>query len=276
MKIFILSLIILIAGCRHREQDAKVSNTDRLKEKLSFYCSQEINPYSFVNRCDGLTFIGLYDAYCKRVDIYRHEYPEGKWNRDVKPCYPKHSRSAISFESQLGAIHACWSRKDLVCFKRMKTYAENNDWVLGEGPLEYVKLNELSFVINKAIEKLSEESGPRGIYDPVLDKLKGYRGKVIADYISIKGDIYGYLNEYEMILLKILIDKDPKNPIYNVLYGKYTKDGQKYTDKAIEKLLDETVFPRDNLPGQLKEIDWGNNLGQAIYAWTVHILDMDD
>lgn len=310
-KVFYIILIYFcLSGCRHREQDVEVSSLQKLQDKRNFYCSQDIDVYKQVDRCDGLTFIGLYDAYCKQVDIWKHEYEvtyriegstephtkadlekvqygTGKWNRDILPCYDfdvegsgtGNSRSGISFESQLGAMHSIWARKDHAAAKRMLDYAVSHDWILSEGPEEYTKLNELSFLMKKIVSSLEgnglveQSSEDATATDSILDKLKGYRGKVIADYISLKGKVYGYLNAYEMELLKLSIDKDPDNPIYKILMGKYEDGHQDDIDFAVGKLLDETVYPSDKLPGHLDQIDWGDNLGQAIYAWMVSDLE---
>lgn len=310
MKHFLLSLIILISGCRHREQDVKVSNLQKLQEKRDFYCSQDIDLYDkkLDLGCDFLTFGGLYDAYCKQFNIFKHEYSytpkenaelpftdkdqltfvykTGQWNRQLYPCYvfdntedgETDSRSGISFEAQLGAMHACWARQDVDCFRRMYKYAIAHDWILGEGSPEYTHLNELSYLMEKAIEKLGGSVPRLAMYEEedsktIFDKLKGYRGKVIADYISLKGQVYGYLNTYENRLLALCLDKDPENPIYNILWGKYHEDSQEYIDKGVSVLLDESIFPSDQLPGHLEQIDWGDNLGQAIYAWILSDLE---
>jgi hypothetical protein len=272
----LLLFLLLLPACRHPAQDTKINDIQKLQEKLSFYCSQDIDPYKLVDRCDGLTFLGLYDAYCKRIDIYAHEYPAGQWHRSIKPCYPKDSRSEISFESQLGAIHACWARQDAACFKRMLKYAEAHDWILGEGPEEYTKLNELSFLIKRAItnlDKLAALTYDEAESKTLLDRLKGYRGKVITDYVSIKGKIYGYVNSAELALVKLALDKDPENPIYRVLYAKYEDGHGDDFNFAVTKLLDETVYPADKLPGHLGQIDWGDEMGQAVYAWMVSELE---
>lgn len=322
---FTLVSFSLLFGCKYREQENDVAALDKLKEKRDFYCQQEIDPYKYIDRCDGLTFLGLYDAYCKQIDIYAHEYTAtyhldseppysendiekiklgtGKWNRDIRPCWEfdqdgngnGDSRSGISFESQLGAMIALYHRQDLDGLKRMLSYAKDHDWILGDGPEEYTKLNELSFLLKKMISVLEgeslaihqeEEEGERyaslsepedkSVYEKLkerMGKLQGYRGKVIADYIAIKGEVYGYLNMYENELLGLCLEKDPENPIYNILWGKYHKDSQSYVDNGVEKLLNEAEYPADKLPGYIESIDWGDDLGVALYAWMIHILE---
>lgn len=326
LKPILISL--LITSCHYHDKKVEIDPTklELLQAKRDFYCSQNIDPYKQVQRCDGLTFIGIYDAYCQKVDIYSHEYTikwkedsvpvykvndiknfenrSGRWNRDVVPCYnfdldgdgKGDSRSGSSLENEISSMLSLFMRRDLDGLERKLGYLNLNKWVANEGPQEYTKVWELNFLLKKMIDRLrgfkdeeptvfpmssfvptsiADSDGLR-VYEEINKKLqsvKGYRGKVISHYIATKVKVFGYMNEYEKRLLQLCLEHDPDNPLYNILWGKYQKDGQNFINRAIDRLLDEKAYPSDKLPGHIDSMNWGDDLGQALYAWMINMLE---
>ena len=294
-----LLITFLLFGCHYKAKDDESTDVDKHQkniEKRDFYCSQEINIYDYVDRCDGATFIGLYNAYCRGDEIYDHEYSytideemnvtkteeTGQLNRDVQPCFEldldgdgrTDSRSGCSFESIVGPLHTFYAKQDGAILKRIYQRAKSEGYVFGAGPREYTYLPHLYFILDKMVDKytlrLADEENSEDALPDVIEKLKGYRGKVIALYLDLKGKVYGYLNTAEMGLLVTVYDQDPENPIYNKLMGRYGEDGQKYLDKATDILYDEEWFPSDRLPNK-NYFDWGDDAPWIIYAWVMSI-----
>jgi hypothetical protein len=287
----IFIILFLIVGCSNSKKKEEPLGLEYFKAKKEIYSNLISSTEEITARCDGLTFIGLYDAYMHITTIYEWEYSvkdgkkiplTGQWHRDKDECFTKDldgdgqtdSRSEISLEGVLGAIHALWARKDVDGLRRLKSFAEASKWTFGDGPAEYTYLPQLTFIISRAVDELSLNK------DLVEDDsfntlLKGYRGKVLADYIDIKGKIYGYLNPLELASLKSLNEEDPKNPIYEALLCRYNEENKSNCDSAKDLLSDENKWP----PGALPEKDptgWADSPAGAavVYSWIVSILTM--
>jgi len=282
-----LVLILLVSSCgvltKHEEKKT-INDFDRVREKRDLYVSLISDPYELVARCDALTFVGLYDAATTSVDIYKHEYSydhvktyrTGQWNRDVELCYEKDlngdgyndSRSAISTEGVLGAMHAMLSRNDKDGMRRLVEYAEANDWVFGAGPREYTYLPGLKPLLKDIFDdKLTLKDHA----SDTLPFLESYKGNVLGDYLALKGRAYGYVRGAELELLDKLIDEAPLNPIYHALKHRFT-DGDQQT--AISILDEEEFFPSDKLPKAALEIfAWNDAPSAILYVWTVAILE---
>lgn len=264
---FILIALFLI-GC---ETSSKPSKTplEEVQAKRDTYIDLIEDPYDLVNRCDGLTFIGLWDEAVqeeRRVDIYRHEDKDGGWHRDVLPCYPDDSRSEISAENIMGALRSLVVRQDYEGAERMYNYGNDRDWIMGEGPEEYTDLWFLEGIISDflVMERSAFELGIR-------DKLKGYRGNVLADYIQLHGIINTYIEGWHKLMLEQLVKTTPQNPIYQALYHCYTDGDQTI---AVGILNNQETFPPDRLPETpLALFDWSDAPASILYIWVVKILE---
>ena len=299
VKFFLFSIIVMITSCQwqHESKGSYSGATlEAVAGKRDFYCDKALNIYKYLERCDGATFIGLYNAYCRGDEIYDHEYSyeihgdmsvarefaTGQLNRDVMPCFEldldddgyTDSRSGCSFESIVGPLHAFWAKGDGDALMRVYEYAKANKWTFGAGPSEYTYLPHLYFLLSKMVEDLTfvAADDDDAMVASVLDKLEGYRGKVIALYLDLKSRVYGYLNPLEMELLETLLEKDDDNPIYTALWWRHRGEA-KYLDKTLAYLMREETFPSDKLPGRLRHIDWGDDAGFVVYAWIVSILE---
>ena len=258
-----LALILLLIGCIEKhDPNPTITPYEQAEQRANFYQDEIKNPYQLFDRCDGLTFIGLWDWSVrsgKRVDIYKHEYPKGKWHRDVEPCYDNDldgngesdSRSEISTESYLGAMRGMKIREDLHKIEDAIDYAEDHNYVLGEGPLEYTFLIHLMPLLyqiedpeNLILIGIMHNSEETQI-DP-WEKITGYRGNVIANYIDLKGKALGYINDYELKMVKKLRDKVPTNPIYHALYDCYREVG--WYNKGIQNELMKVFLTTSFLP----------------------------
>lgn len=265
---YLLIALLLLSCAKNKPVESKASLED-LQAKRDLYVELIKDPYALVERCDGLTFIGLFDAYGRRVDIYAHEYDnDGVWHRSVQPCYSVgDSRSEVSFEGLLGATHSLLARHDMAGLKRMYDYLEDNSWIAGEGPAEYTRVLQL-----RPLLKAIVDSDLRISNSEDASVLSGYKGNVVADYLAVHAVAFGYLKSWHTALLKELYRKNPGSPIYSGMYHKFT-DGD--TSEAVTALADETMFPADALPeGSLAIFDWADASAAILYIYTVSLLEL--
>jgi len=115
-------LPFLLVGCswfEHHDKKESEGPYPEIAAMKAAHCGAVTDPYDHVDKCDASTFVGIYDVFCKRIDIYAHEYPEGQWHRNPEPCYETgESRSEISFESMLGNIWPVWDRGDIEAIEK--------------------------------------------------------------------------------------------------------------------------------------------------------------
>lgn len=263
--ILVLAATVTLAASCGREGDTDTSNDISGLSAIKSRYVQLIgnDPQELVDRCDRLTFVGLYEAFGKRTTKFMdYEYgAKGKWNRDVEPCWPDDSRSEISLEGILGATHGLVTRKDKSALKRLRNYAIANGYVMGDGPTQYTFMPQLAFVLEKAYKLADSER-------TAFDKLDGYRGNVIADYILLHGRIYGYIGRHHLLMLEELIKVAPNNPIYHAIYHRFLDGDQR---RAIELLAD---FNADILPqGADSRFHWGSASSAILFIYTVGIME---
>lgn len=283
MKYYLILLSIILTSCawfEKHEPSATKNTFEDIKARALTYQSLIKDPYEIADRCDGLTFLGLWDSSVeadKRIDLYKHEYPEGSWHRDIKPCYEVgDSRSEISTESFLGAMRGLWIRKDLKGIKRTLAYAEENNFVMADGPKDYTFLLHLMPLLYKMEGQLEKTLVAMGYSEDEWpnpwDKLKGYHGNVIANYIDIKAKVYGYVNAWEIKTLEKMVETVPSNPIYHALWNCYRENGGDQ-QTAID-ILSGPEFPMETLPEEHLELfDYGKAPAPILYLWAVNIIE---
>jgi hypothetical protein len=298
MKILLIFFFILTScSWKWKHESKETTNPlDDAIDKACFYARQIKDPWKLCDKGDCLTFVGLWDAYADEscrddegFDIYQHEYTivndkknyeTGKWNRYTEPVYfgedqDNDSRSEISTEGILGALHALWTKKDSSGLKRIKQYGYSNSWIMGEGPTEYTRMYHLYPIISDMVEKYGTIRQSEDAYLDVWDKIKGYRGNVIADYIALKGRVHGSINSIELEMLETLTEKVPGNPHYWALYCLYSEADECGGDqsRALDILNLEEYFPSDKLPDDKKDVfDWSKGPSAILYIYTVGII----
>lgn len=267
LTILLITLFTLFACGKDKESDP-IQNIESLKQKAKTYEAliAENGPYALTTRCDSLTFVGLYASINKDLDLYKHFY-ESTWHRSVTPCYiVGDSRSEISLEGILSALHFMLSKGDLEGIEKLFMYGEHNSWVFGEGPEEYTKMPQLrpllsDFIARKLVITAEVE----------LPSFKGYRGNVVALYIALKGRMFDYINGFEMRRLKDLRRAEPSNPIYHALVARYEEGNQ---SKAISILSNLNHFPADRLPEQSLELfAWNDAPAAILFMWCVFLME---
>lgn len=73
----------------------------------------------------------------------------------------------------------------------------------------------------------------------------GFRANLTALHIAIRGELKGYLSQYELNIMKDLADRHPSNALFQSIYHKYLDGDQ---TKAKEILRREDLFPSNRLP----------------------------
>jgi len=266
-KLTVLLLCIFNGSCGRSEARETINPMDVLKQKKTLYFSLVTNPYNYMQDCDSLTFIGLWEASgAPWVDLFAHERSTGKWFRHPEVCYPHPSRSSISFEGILGALHALWNRRDFNAIRRMQDFGNSRYWLMGEGPLEYTFMPHIAPLIAKMLGKKMEPLGS----DPWL-AIKGYKLNVVANYIYLKAKVYGGINKLEIAFLREAISQKPQNPIFHALLHRYTDGNQEI---AIKILMNEQNFPFDRLPDRSLDLfHWSDAPAVVLYTYVVSILE---
>jgi len=236
------------------------SIVEQLKEKRDLYLSlipeiQDDDGFMEPNDCDTLLWNGLLGASgVSGIDIKASRNENGQWfRRPSKDCYSKdEAGSTISRDMIMGLLWYVWKNKELKLAEELYKYGSDNLWSMGEGNEEdgldrYVMSPLLIGTLSLIIEKLGGESHLYS-YTPEIwntDHL-GYRAHLTVIHILLRADVQGEIEDSEIDDLKKLLDKDPKNPLFQAAYHLYTDGNQ---TKAIVELLENTsIWPKDRLP----------------------------
>lgn len=275
MKFFIILLTIFLVQCENKEPKSYDFTLEDIEEKFVFYASVAEPMEAYTQRCDLLTFKGLWDAYGLKTNIYDHEYEAGQWHRDVKLCFPDDSRSEISNEGIMGAMHAMVARKDFDRLKDLWDFLEANDWIAGEGPKEYTRVVHLKPLMREILKENDMLLSKTSVFRLAAEDADsvGYRGNVLADYIFLHGVSLGYIESWHLSLLKELVKDVPQSPFYQAMVGCY-----EWTDNyqtALNLLGDEELFPSDRLPEKSNEMlwDWSDAPQLPLFAMTKRVLE---
>jgi hypothetical protein len=286
MKALLISLAIVFSACAKNEDTgaASAASLSDVKARAEVYQRLMGDPYSRVARCDGLTFIGLFDAATESVDTYKHEYTvnadgsklyaTGEIHRDREPCHvdgqaQNDSRSECSLENVLGFLHSMQSRGDTKAVRRVVAQAKSNNWSFCYGgDSGYTKLPQLQLLLNDWIAKLDGKAFLAEDADAIA-QIKGFRGNVLGSYLTLKGRVFGYLRDYELEAVDELISAVPGSPLYRAIYHRFSDGDQ---SKAI-KIMTGTNFPTDDLPNdEHRTFDWGETSEAMLYVWTYGLM----
>ena len=264
LKTCLAFILLLNVSCGTYPKKETKNEFEEIRSHRDALVQDISTPWDLVSRCDGLTFVGPFSAYGRKVDIIpEYEYSvisgvripgTGKWNRDTIPC-PWEKRGECSLECIMGAMHHMWAYKDFEAIQRTYDYMEANDWVIGRGPTEYTWHPHLAHVFERMLEVNSLAAREEG---ELPDYLHGYRANVVVDYIHLKGSVYGYLNSAEIGALEILTDKNPLNPFPRAVLSRFTHGDQKETIRIMKQ---GPVF------------NWSDADERLTYIWTVAVME---
>jgi len=257
MRYLLLTICLIFFACDKKQEQPTVNSLERVLEKRDFYLSQ-INKHSddvlFPARCDKLTFKGFASAFGADMDISAHEYQPGEWHRDIDLCFPHASRSEISFDGLLGVIHHSITKGDSELRKRLSRYASDHAYVMGEGDRELTYTPQIGLILAEMEGySLAEWTG-------------SHREHILAMSVYLRGRYKGYILSSELASLKAL----GSSPIFDALIARYTDGNQ---SKAIDALMDSSIFPEDRLPTLDGAYGWGSCPYWVYYLITTSIIE---
>jgi hypothetical protein len=268
-----ISLLLVSCGTQKIEKSPTVADSldKQLKSKTELYLSLiTSDELLFPERCDKLTFKSLLSAAGPFQDMSAFEVA-GKYSRDVVPCYPNDSKSSISRDGILAVLQDIWTHGDLVRLNRMIAYGEAHNWVVGEGPLDYTNMALLLPIIYRMQDRLSGKTNLELASSAALDSvLSGFQGHLLANYLWLKARMEGSLNALEVSLLKSLVSANPRDPMYQALYHRFTDGDMSETYKI---LLDSPEFPDDHLPLETGVFGWGSEPALVAYLVALAIAE---
>jgi hypothetical protein len=253
LVIFALSLY-LFPACS-RSDAGETPNIQSIKNYRDHLC--QTYDASKITRCDRSTFHVLLAWSCGQPLPTQYEYPSGKWNRDVEPCYPEESRSETSQDTYLGVILS----QDKAALQRVWDYAEPRDWETGLPENGVGDIRALVPIMRETL-RLGESDG---IIDDGIEAAKkaftGHRGHLLAGYLWSVSHLRGGLTSFGTTLLKKLHEDTPDSPYLSCLYRRHALKGQNPTLRLLKK-----VKPGD-------QFGWGSSIPEVHYALTVKCLE---
>lgn len=243
---------------KHPPQDP-IPPHERLEKKLDNYLQwskDNLDEFGWIGdtKCDGLLFNSLYSVGGGDVDIELAQQEPGKWFRHAaQDCFEtRDSASTISRDMFVGLFIWIWHNERLDLIESIVEWgmARRNglgNWIMGEGDIFRITLRPpLKSTACEILERLGGEDHQlcRQLGLPTLP-CTGYECHLQALHILLRGQILGAITDAHLEKLEELVRRFPRNALYQALLAKYTEGNM---DKAIEILLDESLFPDDRLP----------------------------
>ncbi len=236
MRLFLILLLATSCGKGNKPKPTENALAE-VQAKRDLYvelAKKEVDAYGWLSpKCDGLLFNSL-AAYSRfPVNPLIAEKEPGLWHRHPENCYPDGSKSSISRDMFRGLFIYLLATKDVEAMKRIRDYGEKNAWIMGEGVISRTYFNPL---IRNQLDRMIDASVPK----MVAVEEDGYEDHLAVLSIFTEYLISGKVDDWELRTLKNYAEKSPRNALYQALYHKFTDGDQ---SKAIEIILDETLFP---------------------------------
>jgi hypothetical protein len=243
-------LILLLAGCTKHQSKAPTVVNSAIVEKAELYKSLH-KDWAHGGGCDSLGFTALckLSGGCIDANIFDAESSSepGRWYRNAsQKCFDEgKSASDISKDMFAMLLPYLYSTGDQTNLQEIYNYGKAKGWVMGRGPASRTIMTPpmiymLQVMINKvepisATESLVKEMAAKAGYERHLDVMSFYSQTLYKTGMD--------LTDYET--LRKYAEESPRNALIQALYHSF-KDGDQ--SKAIEILMDETLFPSDRLP----------------------------
>ena len=216
-------------------------------------------------KCDSLLFQSFYELSTDGdLDMSIYEGDPGQWFRSPShDCFYRDvigepvrngSKTTISRDMFLGFFTYILFHRDLDAAESILTFGRNAQprFFMGDGVnfLERETRTHLRPSIRGTlyhlIAALGGEDNPRKNV-PYLPSatVNGYQLHLMVTHTLLRGLILDGVSDKELAVLKKATDKQPENAYYHAVYHLF-KDGDQ--SRAIQILLDESLFPADRLP----------------------------
>lgn len=258
MKLIALILILLTSCgvCDKRENSPKPSPAELLEAKYNRYLElikdvQDGSGFIETIRCDSLLLSALSGTGGAPVELRSARNSEGQWFRrplNYPECYANgESKSTISRDMILGVMWYAWARQDLEIAQSLYDYATDHNLVMGQGVPSRTILSPMFYgTLALIVDKLGGESSKTIRKIPALfdNNLSGYEIHLQELHLALRAEILGGASDKELASFKQYSEKDPKNPLLQAIYHKYSDGNQ---SKAISLLLSD-YWPQGRLP----------------------------
>ena len=271
MKYLLLFLMLFGSESCGKHKDKTNNQTtvmfEQLRDKGEVY-KKSVTDAVFLKRCDKLAFKPYLTVAGITQDLSPFEQ-NGKWNRDVSPCYPDSSSGSISFDGMIAVFHHILTTKDTAMLNRFIDYAEKHDWVVGEG--EYANqlvLAPIAYQLKKVIsgQTLTDIEIQMST---MTDVLTGFRGHLLASYLYLQGRMKGNLNDIELHAMQRLWEANMQDPMYVSLWHRYYDGNQ---NEAALLLLNRPEFP-DTIPMTDGSFGWGSSPTSVYFLLSLAIIE---
>lgn len=244
VKIAFAAFLLLMSCSRSESNEIDVPVNYKIWRD---HVCQKFDP-STITRCDRATFHVLMNSMCGKPLPTEYEFPAGKWNRDVAPCYPKDSRSETSFDTYLSVVMS----RDEDAIRRVVDYAKPLKWETGlpaGGVGNIIPLIPLLRAMLQKPETLS------------FDAISGHRGHLIAGWLWEWAYLNGGLLPVEVEILRQIADKTPSSPYFSCLYRRFSGKDQSHTLELMKNIHAKSNF------------GWGSSVPGIHVALTVACLE---
>lgn len=263
-KLF-LSLVLLLNSCGKKDQvDSKESDIySQFEKKLAFYEAQLkerlLDEYGFIRpiSCDSLLFSGLIAGPESNIEIAEDQQIPGKFYRTPDhACYTGLPGSEISRDMLLGLAWGAKNTGHYAIGRRVLDYGQAHGWIMGQGAIEATLL---TWPLRKTFAQIAALGGDDtykdflGYPDLWVGGLLGFMAHLEVTHILLRGDLDGGLGVSARAVLWGYADREPRNAYFQYAHHSYS-DGD--MSKALETLMDESLFPSDHLPVRCQEWLW--------------------
>jgi hypothetical protein len=244
MRFFIL-LFLLSCGTHKPVPVEDSSVWGKVRAKRDTYielAKAQVDSYGWLNPpCDGLLFNSLAAYSGFPVNPMLAEREPGLWERHPAfDCYKGGAKgSSVSRDMFRGLFIYLLSMQDRDALIRVREYGKAHGWVMGSGEWSRTYFNPL---IRNQLARMIDETEPR--QEEEEDTI-AYEDHLAVLGIYTEYLIYGKILDIELKTLEAYAKDHPRNALFQALYHKFSDGDQ---SRALEVLLDETLFPADRLP----------------------------
>jgi len=251
----VVLIILAMISCSKKEAQKPTVVNSAIVEKANLYKALH-KGWAHKGGCDSLGFTALckLSGGCADATITDAESSSesGRWYRNAsQKCFDDgKSASDISKDMFAMLLPYFYSTGDQTNLQEIYNYGKAKGWVMGRGPgsrtiMTPPMIYMLQVMINKvepisATESLVKEMAAKEMtakagYEKHLDVVSFYSQTLYKNGMDA--------TDYET--LRRYVEESPRNALMQALYHKH-KDGDQ--SKAIEILMDESLFPSDRLP----------------------------
>jgi hypothetical protein len=232
-----------------------------------------------IHGCDGLLWGSLYhySDVSIEIDSYRNQ---NRWFRSPgQDCFPERSSSSVSRDQFTGLYYAILKDQRLDLAVGIIEYAEDNNFIMGEGSLGATRFSVNQLGLVGRLAKYLGYPNKYALY-PVIFPPGNERYHAHLELLSIFliHKLEGQITSNHYSIVQNHHNRNPRNALAALLYAIYSGSS---LDQVQDILLDESLFPADRLPAPgdrcgfylwQYEVDQRNHAGTG-YHWQPCVLN---